>query len=186
MDKKKKRRIMRGSILALLAVAIVYAIVNSGGVGERNVLKIGDDAPNFSLVDLEGNTRTLSDYRGKGVFLNFWGTWCEPCKKEMPAMTRQYAVYEERGVEILAVNIEQSTFEVENFMRQHNLKFPVAIDTTGDVKYAYSIIHLPATILIDEFGVVTNIITGEMSEQQIAAHMESIKPGATTAQMSQR
>lgn len=96
-------------------------------------------------------------------------------------MTRQYEVYKEQGVEILAVNIEQSTFEVESFMRQYGLNFPVAIDTTGDVKYAYSIIQLPATILVDEHGIITNIITGEMSEQQIASHMESIKP-ATTAQ----
>lgn len=165
----------------MLAAAIVYAIVNSSTVGERKVLAIGDEAPNFTLVDLEGNARTLSEYRGKGVFLNFWGTWCEPCKKEMPAMTRQYEVYKEQGVEILAVNIEQSTFEVESFMRQYGLNFPVAIDTTGDVKYAYSIIQLPATILVDEHGIIMNIITGEMSEQQIASHMESIKP-ATTAQ----
>lgn len=181
MEKKKKRRVIRGAILAVLAVAILYVIVNSRDVGERKVLAVGEAAPNFTLMDLEGNARTLSDYAGKGVFLNFWGTWCEPCKKEMPAMTRQYAQFKDEGVEVLAVNIEQSTFEVKNFMRQYGLNFPVAIDTTGDVKYAYSIIQLPATILIDEHGIVTNILTGEMTEQQIAQHMASIKPATPTA-----
>lgn len=181
MEKKKKRRIIRATILSVLVVAIVYAIVNSSDVGEREVLQVGDQAPNFTLVDMEGNQRTLEEYKGKGVFLNFWGTWCEPCKKEMPAMTRQYAVYKERGVEVLAVNIEQTEFEVSKFINQYNLNFPVVIDATGDVKQAYNIIPLPTTLLVNPEGTVTKIITGEMTEQDIARYMESIMPSDPTA-----
>lgn len=183
MEKKKKRRFTRALILTVLAGAILYSIISSQEGEKRELLAVGDAAPNFTLVDMDGASHTLSDYRGQGVFLNFWGTWCEPCKKEMPAMNRQHAIYASQGVQTLAVNIEQSPFEVQKFMQQYGLQFPVVIDTTGDVKQAYSIIPLPTTVLINPEGTVTKIITGEMTEQQIAQHMESIKPTEPTAQL---
>lgn len=82
MDKKKKRSIIRGIILLVLACAIIYTIYNSATKEKVEALADGDQAPDFELVDLEGNTHRLSDYKGQGVFLNFWGTWCEPCKKK--------------------------------------------------------------------------------------------------------
>ena len=77
-----------------------------------DVLQVGDDAPDFALIDLNGESHQLSDYKGQGVFLNFWGTWCATCKKEMPAMGRQYQVYKDQGVQILAVNIAESDLKV--------------------------------------------------------------------------
>ena len=68
------------------------------------LLKVGAEAPDFELVDLNGEKHRLSDYKGQGVLLNFWGTWCEPCEREFPAMTRQYETFKDQGVQILAVN----------------------------------------------------------------------------------
>ena len=81
--KKKNRLIMRTVVLFLLISAVVYAVASKEKV---EMLVVGDLAPDFELIDLEGNKHKLSDYRGEGVFLNFWGTWCRPCKKEMPAI----------------------------------------------------------------------------------------------------
>lgn len=176
MDKKKKRSITRGIILALLAVAIGYTIYSSVTKEKVEVIRANMDAPNFELTDLEGNVHRLSDYRGQGVVLNFWGTWCEPCKREFPAIERQYKTFESQGVHVLAVNIAQSNLEVKNYVKTMGMTFPVAIDKTKSVMNAYNVTNLPATILINADGKIEKIITGEMSEAQIVAHMESIKP----------
>lgn len=176
MEKKKKRSIIRGIVLLILAGAIVYTVYNTATKEKVETLKIGMEAPDFELVDLDGNTVRLSDFEGQGVFLNFWGTWCPPCKKEMPAMNRQYQVYKDQGVHVLSVNIAQSQFEVENFANNYDLTFPIVIDKSKSVMQAYNINPLPTTVLISPEGKVEKIITGEMTEQQIAAYMDSIKP----------
>jgi len=176
MEKKKKRSIIRGVILLVLACAIIYTIYNSATKDEVKVLADGDKAPDFELVDLEGNTHRLSDYKGQGVFLNFWGTWCEPCKKEMPAMERQYQQFKDKGVQVLAVNIAQSNFEVQKFVDEYDLTFPVVIDKTKSVMQAYNVGQLPASFLVSPDGKVKRIPPGELSEEQIQSLMESIKP----------
>ena len=117
--------------MLLLVSAVVYTIAMRDKV---KVLAVGDMAPDFELVDLEGNKHRLSDYRGEGVFLNFWGTWCGPCKKEMPYMENQHNAFEEKGVNILAVNIKESDLKVKTFRDQYGLTFPIAIDKTESVK----------------------------------------------------
>ncbi len=176
MDKKKKRSITRGIILAVLVLAIGYTIYSSFTKEKVEVIQRGDQAPNFELVGLNGETYRLSDFNGEGVFLNFWGTWCEPCKREMPAMDRQYEVFKDQGVNLLTINIAQSEFEVEKFLNNLGVDFPTAIDKTKSVMTAYNIQPLPTTILISPDGKVENIITGEMSESDIISYMESIKP----------
>nr|WP_106784602.1 thiol-disulfide oxidoreductase ResA [Lysinibacillus timonensis] len=176
MDRKRKRSITRGIILAVLVLAIGYTIFSSFTKEKVEVLSKGDKAPDFELVGLDGNTYRLSDFKGEGVFLNFWGTWCEPCKREMPAMDRQYDVFKEQGVHLLTINIAQSEFEVTNFLNNLGVDFPTAIDHTKSVMTAYNINPLPTSILISPDGTVKDIITGEMSEAKIANYMESIKP----------
>lgn len=173
---KQKRFIMRTVILSVLILAIVYTIFNNATKEKVAVLGIGDEAPDFTLVDLNGEEHRLSDYKGQGVFLNFWGTWCKPCVKEMPAMDRQYEIYKEQGVQILAVNIAQSDFEVERFASQYGLDFPIVIDKTKSVLEAYNIDPLPSTLLINPDGKIEQIIRGEMTEQDIAGFMEQIRP----------
>lgn len=173
---KQKRLILRTVILAILTVAIVYTIYTNATKERTAILGIGDEAPDFTLVDLNGEEHQLSDYKGQGVFLNFWGTWCKPCTKEMPAMDRQYEVYKDQGVQILAVNIAQSNLEVQNFADQYGLNFPIVMDRTKSVMHTYNIDPLPTTLLINSDGKIERIITGEMTEQDIASFMEQIKP----------
>lgn len=173
---KQKRFIIRTVILFVLALAIVYTIYNNATKEKYEVLGVGDEAPDFTLVDLNGKEHRLSDYKGQGVFLNFWGTWCKPCAKEMPAMDRQYEVYKDQGVHVLAVNIAQSNFEVERFAKQYGLDFPIVIDKTKSVMEAYNIDPLPTTLLINSEGKIEQIVRGEMTEQDIAQFMEQISP----------
>lgn len=174
--KKRNRLVMRSAILLMLIAAIGYTIYNNATADDVSLLKVGDEAPNFALQDLDGKQHKLSDYRGQGVFLNFWGTWCEPCKKEMPAMDRQYGTYKDQGVHVLAVNIAQSNFEVQSFSDQFKLSFPIVIDKTKDVMTAYNIRPLPTTVLVNPEGKIERIITGEMTEEDIEGYMQLIKP----------
>ena len=176
MDKKKKRSITRGIILAILALAIGYTVYANASQEEIKVVKKGSTAPDFELVDLNGEKHRLKDYKGQGVVLNFWGTWCGPCEREFPAMENQYAKYKDLGVEIIAVNYKQSDFEVSEYVDKMGMTFPVAIDKKASVFGAYNIKPLPTTIFIDKNGKIQHISKGEMSEQEIQTQMASIAP----------
>lgn len=175
-NKKKNRYITRLIILTVLAGAVVFTIYSSFTKEKHDILKVGDVAPDFALVDLDGESHRLSDYKGQGVFLNFWGTWCAPCKKEMPAMGRQYQVYKDLGVQVLAVNIAESDLKVRTFAKQYGMTFPTLIDKNKSVMLAYNVKPLPTTLLINPDGKIVKIITGEMSENDIKGYMEQIKP----------
>ncbi|MGN7386664.1 thiol-disulfide oxidoreductase ResA [Sporosarcina sp. SAFN-015] len=172
-NKKRSRLIFRGVVLLLLASAILFSIFSKDKV---KVLAVGDKAPDFELVDLEGNKHRLSDYAGEGVFLNFWGTWCPPCKREMPYIEDQYNAFKEKGVHVLSVNIAESDLKVDTFRDQYGLTFPIVIDKKKDVKELYNIVPLPTTFLIDKEGRITKVITTEMTEDEIISYMESIQP----------
>ncbi len=149
----------------------------TSSISERDpAVKVGEQAPNFVLTDLKGNEVVLDDYKGRGVFLNFWGTYCPPCEREMPYMENQYAVYKDQGVEILAVNVGEADLTVDRFVQRHQLTFPILMDQRREVLQLYGVIPLPTTFLIDPDGVIIKIITGGMTESDIADYMESIKP----------
>jgi peroxiredoxin len=176
MNKKKRRLLMRTIILVVLASAVSYTLYANFTKEARGKVTEGDQAPNFVLQDMDGNKHQLSDYEGQGVFLNFWGTWCKPCEKEMPYMEKQYSKYKDQGVQILAVNVGESDFLINKFVSEHGLTFPILVDEEKDVQHAYGIDPLPTTILINPEGKVEKVITGTMTEKDIQQHLESIKP----------
>ncbi|MDQ0232915.1 thiol-disulfide oxidoreductase ResA [Metabacillus malikii] len=172
---KKKRLLMRSIILIILICALGYTLYSNFFINKEKV-KIGDKAPDFVLKDLDGKEHQLSDYRGKGVFLNFWGTWCEPCEREMPYMQNQYEYYKSQGVEVLAVNIAESNIAVESFSNALNLTFPIVLDKDRQVLQAYGVDPLPTTFLINPEGEVVHITSGSLSERLVRDFMEQIKP----------
>lgn len=173
---KKRRLVLRSVILLTLSIAVAYTLYANITKDSRGKVAVGDEAPDFVLYDLEGNKHQLSDYKGKGVFLNFWGTWCKPCEKEMPYMNNQYKVYRDQGVEILAVNVGEPEFVVNKFVQRHNLVFPILLDKNKDVLTRYNVKPLPTTMLINPEGIITEIEEGGLTEAKIEAMMESIKP----------
>ncbi|YCI75280.1 thiol-disulfide oxidoreductase ResA [Bacillus sp. R1-10] len=176
MDKKKRRLISRTIILLLLGAALVFALYTNFTKDKNESLRKGSEAPNFVLTDMEGKEHKLSDYKGKGVLLNFWGTYCKPCEYEMPYMENQYKNFKDQGVEILAVNVGESDYAVNNFITKHDLTFPVMIDKGREVENAYRVDILPVSFLVDKEGKVIDIITGALTEESIQKHMERIKP----------
>ena len=130
---------------------------------ERNgtMVKVGDEAPNFQLRDLAGNIMSLSQFRGKVVLLNFWATWCGPCRVEMPAMEQLYRTFSRREFEILAVSTDaQGVAVTRPFQRAMGFTFPVLHDEEYRVGFIYGARSLPLTFMVDRQGVIRRKIFG--------------------------
>jgi DsbE subfamily thiol:disulfide oxidoreductase len=117
-------------------------------------MKDRPEAPDFTLVNPEGKKVSLNDFRGKVVLLNFWASWCAPCRVEMPDMERLYREMKGKGFEILAVNVKDKRADALALVKQLKLTFPIALDPEGEVGLLYGAWGMPATYLIDRKGVV--------------------------------
>lgn len=173
---KKRRLLIRTIILILFAIALGYTIYSSAFQKDRSVLQVGDPAPNFILDDLNGEKLELKDLEGKGVFLNLWGTYCPPCEKEMPVIERQYEKFKNENIEVVAVNLGETKFVVENFVQEKGLTFPVLLDQDKDLVDVYDVGLLPVTFLIDKNGKIIDRVTGELNDELVSKMMEKIKP----------
>ena len=111
-------------------------------------------APSFRLKDLNGREVKLEDHRGKIVFLNFWATWCLPCRAEMPSMEKLYTQFKDRDFIILAVDLQEGTNKVRALKEKFELNFPILLDSDGGVGFMYGVMSIPTTYLIDQEGYV--------------------------------
>jgi peroxiredoxin len=125
-------------------------------------LVVGKPAPDFALSDLNDKPYRLSDFRGKVVFLNFWATWCKPCREEMPSMEILNKNFEKDGLVILAVSIDRvtTTKDIPPFVKGLNLTFPVLIDSWGRTDKPYKRMGVPETFIIDQEGIIREIVIG--------------------------
>jgi peroxiredoxin len=127
-------------------------------------------APDLTLATLNGDTITLSDLRGKGIVLNFWATWCLPCRTEMPALEQTWQSLQDDGLVILAVNLQEDPALVSGFVNEFGLTFPVLLDRDGAVFSRYQVQLYPTTFFIDRDGVVQDVVFGgPMAETLIAS-----------------
>jgi peroxiredoxin len=127
-------------------------------------------ASDFSVSLLGGETLKLKAQRGKPVMVNFWATWCAPCREEMPAMERLYLKHRERGFLLLAVSVDSDASLVKPFLEKLKLTFPVTLDAKMDLANSYGVRALPASFLIDRNGYLTALALGPRAWDNRAAH----------------
>jgi peroxiredoxin len=127
-------------------------------------------AEDFSVPLLRGDTLKLKDQRGKAVMINFWATWCAPCREEMPAMERLHQRYRERGFVLLAVSVDTDVSLVQPFLERHKLTFAVTLDATMSLANAYGVRALPSSFLVDREGYLTALALGPRAWDNRAAH----------------
>lgn len=173
-----------GVLIVILVVGIVQKNVeerqatdrlNAGSVVDflptDEGLAKGETAPDFELTTLDGEAVRLSDYKGKKVILNFWATWCPPCRAEMPDMQKYYDEQaEDENVEILAVNlttVDKGMDKINAFVDEFSLGFPIPMDTEGKIGDLYQAASIPTSYMIDTEGRVHQKIVGPMNEEMM-------------------
>lgn len=135
----------------------------------------GETAPDFKLKNLEGETVSLSDYKGKRVLVNFWATWCPPCREEIPDLQK---LYDSEDVVILAVNLtdtEENEENIADFVDSYEMTFPVLLDESSDVSSAYQVYAYPTSYMIDSNGHIQFIALGAMDYNLMVKKLNKIE-----------
>jgi cytochrome c biogenesis protein CcmG, thiol:disulfide interchange protein DsbE len=161
-------------VLAFVGL-LAYGLANKNTSG----LEIGDRAPNSPLPRLEGGgTGSLSDYRGSWVLVNFWASWCEPCREEAPALERFQREHGGPGFTVLGIDTQDLTSDGVAFVRQYGLSYPQLRDGDGSAADDYGTTGVPETFLVDPRGKVRVIALGPVSEEYLRNEVEPLLPKA--------
>ncbi len=137
---------------------------------------VGHPAPDFTLNNLAGQEVSLSDFRGRPVIVNFWATWCGPCRVEMPHLQDSYEAHKDDDLVVLAVNLTKRDDPalIPDFMNELGLSMPVVLDETGEVAETYQLLGQPASVFIDRDGVIQEYFQGPINKQFIEEKLADI------------
>ena len=175
-----KRRVVAFAIMIVVVAALLLlAKFQPKLPGSRNanvaVAAKGKDAPDFVLTDLQGNSVKLSDLRGRAVVLNFWATWCPPCKEEIPWFVELQQRYGSQGLQVVGVNMDDGDKkDVAKFAAENSINYPVLLGEESVAAAYGGIEYLPTTFYIDRNGVVVNRIFGQPGRQEIEQNVQSL------------
>ena len=154
------KKLIAGFLLIAM-VPLAYALTGSG------------PATNFTLKDEDGNNIRLSEYRGQVVLINFWASWCGPCRQEFPLLDDLHQKYQPMGFTVFGVNVEQDRKLADKVLREIPVNFPILFDDTNEVSKAYDVDAMPSTVLVDRNGEIRYMHRGykpgyeDMYEKQI-------------------
>ena len=169
-------RIVGSLLLALTIIFGAWVVADRqgledlgrGGMNDNPLPKVGNMAPDFVVPDLVGNLHQLSDYRGQVVWINFWGSWCQPCRAEMPELQAAYTTLAPEGLVFLAISQRESPTDAALFAARNDVTFPVLTDPDQSLTYAdYPINNYPTHILVGRDGRVYRIILSNLDQTQV-------------------
>jgi peroxiredoxin len=174
-------------VILLCALLVVSCTASGQGAGDESGLPVastsgvdnrghglnpGDLAPNFALQGGDGGVRQLADYRGRPVVLNFWATWCAPCRQEMPELVAAYQEHQDQELVVLGINAQESGEQARKFVDQYQMTFPVVLDSRGEIQQLYQVRGLPTTVFIDRQGRIAvrhaGLLTRQLLDQYLA------------------
>ena len=165
----------------LLVMAIIFFLLGGchtqeGAEGDKSleIADTGQKAPDMPMLGIEGGVVRLDSFKGKVVVLNFWATWCPPCRKEMPLLESTYKRYQENGLVILGINYNEDRERVLKFTQEMGVTFPVILDKELKLTRRYGVLSLPATFFIDKKGIIRGQHKGEIVEEIIATKVEPL------------
>lgn len=167
-------------LAALLGGLVAYdRLRGSSDVGpiDGRSPEVGEQAPQFALRDADGNARTLSDYEGRVVWLNFWATWCGPCRRELPDIQALAREFESEGLVVLTINFEESVGTALPFWEELELDLPILFDSDGEVAKQYRLRGFPDNFFIDRDGVLRSFELGFLTEEQMRERLAELGLG---------
>jgi cytochrome c biogenesis protein CcmG/thiol:disulfide interchange protein DsbE len=156
---------------------LVWGMLNKQPItGLSGVTMVNRAAPDFTLATFSGKTISLQDLRGKPVVINFWASWCPPCRIEAPLIERTWRAYKNRDLIFLGVNIQDRKEDALNYMRQFDITYPNGPDPTGEISIDYGVSGLPVTFFISSQGEVVRRWVGAVEKSVLISAIEEIMP----------
>jgi cytochrome c biogenesis protein CcmG, thiol:disulfide interchange protein DsbE len=177
MSAGRLKLVGQAAAIGVVAGLLVLLVWKVAGGSESEVEGLGSGktppAPAFELPRLTGEgTISLDSYRGKAVVVNFWASWCEPCKAEAPLLEQAWREHRDRGLVVLGVNSQDLSSDARRFARQVGWTYPLVRDGEGDVLGPYAVSAFPETFFVDRSGKLVARIDGEVTEDQLAENIE--------------
>lgn len=182
-----RKLLERGPVRTILGLLVLGAILGGlvgfnrlgGSDSELGPLdgrspEVGGPAPQFVLADPQGNARRLSDFQGQVVWVNFWATWCGPCRRELPAMQRLSDEFGDQGLVILAVNFEESADKALDFWDELGIDLPILLDSDGEVAGQYRVRGFPGHFFIDRDGTIMSLEIGDLTEDEMRERLAEL------------
>jgi peroxiredoxin len=153
---------MRSSsrIAGVMALALWLSLAALPGASLAGNIAAGVPAPGFQLQMMNGKSLALSDLKGQVVLINFWASWCGPCRQEMPILDQLYRSYKEAGFTLVGVNVEPSVGDAKKFLQGTPVSFPILLDPQSKVSNLYEVSGMPSTVIVDRNGVVRYVHRG--------------------------
>lgn len=186
LSRREQALAIGGALASLLLIALVWML--TGRSVDGGLVPVGETAkpaPEFALPGLNGGTVRLSDYRGKIVLVNFWGTWCEPCKEETPALQAAYQQLRDQGLMIIGVDLRKQErpgpagdADVRAFAERFGVTYPVALDVDGETARAYQVLPLPTSYIVDQTGTIRFVRVGIIKAEEIEALFTRLRQSA--------
>ena len=156
---------------------LLWGMLNKEPItGLSGVTMVNRPAPGFSLTTFEGDTIYLADLRGKPVVINFWASWCPPCRIEAALIERTWRAYKDRGVVFLGINIQDRKEDALSYLREFNITYPNGPDPSGEIAIDYGVSGLPVTFFIDRKGEVVRRWVGAIETSVLNSSIEEIMP----------
>lgn len=135
------------------------------------------DGTTFTLADLDGRLVRLADLRGRGVWINFWATWCPPCQAETPVLRDTYERYRDRGLTLVAISVQESSAaDVRAYAERYGLGYTIAADLAGDIFHRYRVYALPTQFFVAPDGIIRSVVQGPLDAAAAARQVEAILP----------
>ena len=156
------------------AIRFLLPVIMLVMAGQVNAVMLQDEAPDFTLENLAGGNMRLEEYRGQVVLINFWASWCGPCRQEMPILYRLHHRYVDTGFAVLGINVEGETDPAQEIVDRTNVTFPILIDDGQKVSEMYALEAMPSTVVVDRDGVVRYIHRGYKPGDE-AKYVEVVK-----------
>ncbi|MBI4491657.1 MAG: TlpA family protein disulfide reductase [Chloroflexi bacterium] len=165
-----------GLVLAALAVLAYLALGTSAAQGPTADAGPRPLAPDFLAPTFSGGASRLSDFRGQPVVVNFWASWCPPCRAEARELEHVWQAYRDRGVVFLGINVQDTEVGARTFLDEFGVTYPNVRDVADEVTAAYEVSSIPTTVFIDRNGRIVSYRLGQVSEQQLVARLEELLP----------
>ncbi len=143
---------MNSLIKTIVCNLLLPACIALGGTSAGSAASVSGPAPNFTLKSLDGKNLKLSEMRGNVVLINFWASWCGPCREEMPLLNQLHSKYQPLGFTVLGVNVEEQEKNARGFLKNFPVDFPVLLDNQNKVSKLYDVIAMPTTVVVDRDG----------------------------------